>query len=120
MSTPPASPLMIPPFVSIVAGAPSSLITQRVALPQLSTSPPSAFQIRILRSAMSEGSSRITWSQPMPVRRSAIARARAASIATAVSRPSRITKSLPSPCILMKRCVIARGDLGTGGGQVHG
>ena len=56
----------MPPLVSIVTGRPSSSTTQRVALPQASTSPPSAFQIRILTSATSEGSSRITWSQPTP------------------------------------------------------
>ena len=40
--------------------APVSCTTQRVALPQLSTSPPSLFQMRILRSAMVLGSSTIS------------------------------------------------------------
>ena len=80
----------------------SAATTQRVALPQLSTSPPSLFQMRILRSAVSLGSRTISWSQPTPVRRSAIARASAGVTSNGVSRASTITKSLPRPCILWK------------------
>ena len=81
---------------------PSRSATQRVALPQASASLPSALwmRIRTWASGWRGGSSRITWSQPMPVRRSASARAAAASTAIAVRRPSSTTKSLPSPCIL--------------------
>src|SRR6185437_6982103 len=43
-----------------------------------------------------------SWSQPMPVLRSAMAWARASSSAKAARRASMTTKSLPSPCILMK------------------
>src|SRR3954468_24167169 len=116
MSTLPASPFRMPALVSIV-DAPS-IRTQRLALPQASTSPPSAFQIRILTSATSDGSSTITWSQPTPVRRSAIARARASSIATAPSRASKMAKSLPRACILWNRVMSSR-DLGSGGSKVH-
>src|SRR6476661_8440502 len=45
----------------------------------------------------------------MPVLRSAIALARRGVTSTGFSRPSRITKSLPSPCILSKRCLILLG-----------
>ena len=89
-----------PPAVSIVAALPISCATQRVALPHAPASPPSAFQMRILTSAAPEGSSRISWSQPTPRFRSAIARARAPVISTGPKRPSITTKSLPSPCIL--------------------
>src|SRR5579859_5295092 len=102
MLAPPVVRLLdrMPPSVSIEGSPPSSVATQRVALPQASTSPPSALKIRIFAVATSEGSIRISWSQPMPVWRSAMARARAADIATARSRASNTTKSLPSPCIL--------------------
>jgi hypothetical protein len=46
-----------------------------VALPQASTSPPSAFQIRMKASARVEGSMAMIWSQPTPLSRSAMARA---------------------------------------------
>ncbi len=64
-----------PPALSML-WAPVSWTTQRVAFPQLSTSPPSLFQMRIRRSALSLGSSTISWSQPTPIRRSAMLRAR--------------------------------------------
>ena len=75
---------------------------QRVALPQLSTSPPSLFQMRMVTSALAEGSSTISWSQPMPVLRSAMARAFASSMASERFRASNTTKSFPSPFILRK------------------
>ena len=75
---------------------------QREALPQLSTSKPSLFQMRMRTSATSDGSSTITWSQPMPVLRSAMARAFASSMEMARERASSTTKSLPSPFILRK------------------
>ena len=74
--------------------------------------------MRILRSAVSLGSSTISWSQPTPVRRSAMARASAGVTSNGVSRASTITKSLPRPCILWKCRRIGR-DLGSGPGQVH-
>ena len=46
---------------------------QREALPQLSTSKPSLFQMRMRTSAVFEGSSMISWSQPIPFLRSAMA-----------------------------------------------
>src|SRR3954447_13749150 len=101
-SAPRFSPCSSPPAVSMLA-APVSWTTQRVALPQLSTSPPSLFQMRILRSAMALGSSAISWSQPTPGRRSAIARPSDGVTSNGSSRASIITKSLPSPCILSKR-----------------
>ena len=68
------------PAVSMVtAGRPVSpnrrSAMQREALPQLSTSSPALFQMRMRTSAAAEGSSTISWSQPMPVLRSAMARA---------------------------------------------
>ena len=75
---------------------------QRVALPQLSTSTPSLFQIRMVTSACADGSSTISWSQPMPVLRSAMARAFASSMAMGLRRASNTTKSFPSPFILRK------------------
>src|SRR5476651_2706157 len=75
---------------------------QREALPQDGTSPPSAFQIRIRTSAIDEFSITISWSQPMPVLRLAMARACASEMAMGVLRASSTTKSLPSPFILRK------------------
>ena len=77
--------------------------TQRAALPQASASPPSAlWMVNAASAAPSAGSRRtISWSQPMPVRRCAIARTRSAPSAISRRLASRITKSLPSPCILV-------------------
>ena len=97
-----------PPAVSIVQSPPSRVATQRVALPQAETSEPSAFQIRIATSATSQDARTMSWSQPMPVWRSAIATAASRPIATGCARVSITTKSLPRPCILLKRMVIAR------------
>src|SRR5689334_22624422 len=99
--------------------APVSCTTQRVALPQLWTSPPSAFQIRMRRSDCSLGSSTISWSHPMPRRRSAMARASGALTSNGSSRASTITKSLPRPCILWKGRFMLGGHLGSGQVQVH-
>src|SRR5215217_6900148 len=74
--------------------------------------------MRILSSALSLGSSTISWSQPTPVRRSAIALASGGVTSNGVSRASTITKSLPRPCILWKCRRIGR-DLGSGPVQVH-
>ncbi len=64
------------------------------------------------------GSSTISWSQPMPVRRSQMARASAGVTSSASFRASRITKSLPRPCILWKGRRMGR-DLGSGRARVH-
>ena len=113
-----AEPLINPPSVSMLVSPPSRRATQRVTLPQAPTSPPSLLKMRILTSARVDGSSRISWSQPMPVfSRLAIARARASSISTTLSRASKMTKSLPRPCILWKRTIA--GDLGSERFQVH-
>ncbi len=77
----------------------SSQPTQRAALPHCSTAPPSAFQIRMKASAFGEGSMAISWSQPIPLSRSAIARASASLGANGCERASTTTKSLPSPFI---------------------
>ena len=55
----PGSVWRIPPSVSISAGPCISSAIQRVALPQASTSPPSALKIRIFASATLDGSSKI-------------------------------------------------------------
>src|SRR5580700_3705941 len=80
----------------------TSLAMHRLALPQASASLPSALRMRMKACAARwlGGSIRISWSQPMPVRRSASARATAASMASSCRRRSSTTKSLPSPCIL--------------------
>ncbi len=81
----------------------SSHPTQRVALPQAATSPPSAFQIRMKASAGSSGvagSMAISWSQPMPRARSAMARTSSTVGAKGAERASTTTKSLPVPFIL--------------------
>ena len=54
--------------------AATSAATQRAALPQAPTSPPSAFQMRMNTSALRDGSSAMSWSQPIPSLRSAMAR----------------------------------------------
>jgi hypothetical protein len=74
--------------------------TQREALPQDSTSPPSLFQMRMRTSAPFEGSITISWSHPMPDCRSAMAWTCAGDSVTGSRRPSRITNSFPSPFIL--------------------
>jgi hypothetical protein len=78
--------------------------TQRVAFPQASTSPPSALRMRMKTSAAPfvGGSMVISWSQPTPTRRSATARAAAASRTKGSARASTTTKSLPRPCIFVK------------------
>src|SRR4051812_6958761 len=63
------------------------------------------------RSALSLGSSRMSWSHPTPVRRSAIAFARAGPTSNGCSRASTMTKSLPRPCILSKRRFMSSGEL---------
>ncbi len=86
------------------AASASSQPTQRVALPQASTSPPSAFQMRMKASAPGAsggaGSMAISWSQPTPDARSAMARTSASVGANAAERASTTTKSLPVPFIL--------------------
>src|SRR5438270_3602099 len=109
-SAPTSLPSSSPPALSI-RRAPVSWTTHLVALPQLSTSPPSLFQIRMRRSASSLGSSTISWSQPTPLRRSAIARARGGETSNGSERASITTKSLPSPCILSKRRFIVSDEL---------
>ena len=105
ISTATCSPIMrvirIPALVSIVAGDFSnSQPMQRVALPQASTSLPSALMMRMVTSALLEGSSRITWSQPMPDSLSAsFCQLR---VGITCERPSSTTKSLPNPSIFMK------------------
>ena len=93
-----------PAFVSITASSPpeaciSSQPTQRVPLPQAETSSPSAFQNRTWASAVSDGSTTISWSQPIPVVRSAMARTSSGVGAKGAVRVSTTTKSLPSPFI---------------------
>jgi hypothetical protein len=79
--------------------------TQRVALPQAATSEPSALKMRMNTSAPRDGSSTITWSQPMPARRSASRRASSGPIEIGWARPSSTTKSLPRPFIFQKGIV---------------
>jgi hypothetical protein len=65
--------------------------------------------MRMRASAVSLGSRRMSWSQPIPVRRSASARAFASSISSGASRASKMTKSLPRPCIFRnRRFIVAR------------
>ena len=89
----------------------TSAATQRVPLPQASTSPPSALRMRMKISAPGAlGFSRMSsWSQPTPVCRSAIARAALPSSASAWARASSTTKSFPSPFILRKLVPRMRG-----------
>src|SRR6185437_10289720 len=86
----------------------SSQPTQRVALPQASTSPPSAFQMRMKASAFCEDSMAMSWSQPTPLVRSAMARACSAAGRNGASRASTTTKSLPSPFIFRNGRLMAR------------
>ena len=73
--------------------------TQRVPLPQAPTSSPSAFQKRARASAPSAASMTISWSQPTPPVRSAMARTWSAVGTNGALRVSITTKSLPSPFI---------------------
>ncbi len=66
------------------------------------------------------GSMTMNWSQPMPVRRSAIAAARAAVSPSGAARSSSTTKSLPQPCILMKGVGMAPPLYGGGCGGASG
>lgn len=75
---------------------------QREALPQLSTSPPDWLKMRIRTSARSDRSITISWSQPIPRLRSAMARTSASVSESGRTRASKTTKSLPSPFILRK------------------
>ena len=61
---------------SVFFSAISSEATQRLALPQAATSPPSALRMRMKASARAAagGSMTMSWSQPTPVCRSAMAR----------------------------------------------
>ncbi len=79
--------------------------TQRVALPQAPASAPSGLRMRMKASALEPnggGSMVMNWSQPMPVRRSASAAARAGVKPNVPVRSSNTTKSLPQPCIFQK------------------
>ena len=77
----------------------SSQPTQRVPLPQAPISSPSEFQKRTRASTPSPGSMAISWSQPIPPARSAMARTCSALGANGALRASTTTKSLPSPFI---------------------
>src|SRR6185369_8911178 len=116
-SAPRSSPSSSPPSLSI-RRAPVSWTKQRVALPQLSTSPPSLFQIRILRSADWLGSSTISWSQPMPVRRSASARARRRDVERRFARIDD-HEIVAEPMHLVEVAAHWARDLGSAPGQVH-
>ena len=103
-----AAAASVPAAVSRTARSrPLSAISRRAAqrapLPHAAAAPPSALNTRMKASARAEGSSTMTWSQPIPVRRSATARASSGASATGAARPSNTAKSLPSPCILTKR-----------------
>ena len=100
--------------------------TQRVALPQAPASAPSGLRMRMKASALElggGGSMAMNWSQPMPVRRSAIAAARRGVRPSGPARSSNTTKSLPQPCILRKRAMgrvyAAVGGWGEGDGVVR-
>ena len=83
--------------------------THRVALPQADTSSPWAFQMRMKASPVGDGSMAISWSQPIPVRRSARARTASAVGRNGVSpRVSTMMKSLPNPFILRNARVMLR------------
>jgi hypothetical protein len=56
--------------------------------------------MRMKASAVGDGSIAISWSQPTPLARSAMARASASLGANGCDRASTTTKSLPSPFIL--------------------
>ena len=109
-----------PPPVAMVTGSPWSSATARAALPQASTSLPSELKIRIRKACCALGSSSTSWSKPMPVRRSPSARATAGVIAgSGAARASSTTKSLPSPCILMKGTSLTCPHLCTRGSGVQ-
>src|SRR5690606_27664105 len=84
---------------------PSQAATQRAPLPHWPEAEPSAIQMRspATAPALAGGSMVRIWSQPTPVRRSARARQRSGAGGAAPSRRSITTKSLPAPCILVKR-----------------
>ena len=85
--------------------------TARVALPQASTSPPSALKMRMRKSAARGGFEQDQLVAADPGRAGRPARAASAarrSAAAASARASSTTKSLPRPCILMKGTRIAR------------
>ena len=73
--------------------------TQRAALPHCSTSPPSAFQMRMKASALAEGSMAISWSQPIPPRGRRWRAPPPDAGREGSARASTTTKSLPSPFI---------------------
>src|SRR5690606_24936622 len=83
----------------------SQAATQRAPLPHWIAALPSAFQIRYdaTEPSLRGGSMVRIWSQPTPLWRSPSARLSAASGGGVPSRRSRTTKSLPAPCILLKR-----------------
>src|SRR6266849_1601091 len=82
----------------------TSAAMQRVPLPQASASPPSALRMRMKTSAprVFAFSRTRSWSQPTPLCRSAMARTAFSASASLRPRASMTTKSLPSPCILVK------------------
>src|SRR5690606_25003597 len=83
----------------------SQAATQRAPLPHWRDGEPSAFQIPYAATAPGVRGAAIVriWSQPTPRWRSAISRQRAGSGGGAPLRRSSTTKSLPAPCILLKR-----------------
>ncbi len=82
---------------------------QRAPLPHCSTSPPSALWIRYSKSIPGAGEGRTLriWSAPTPKWRSARKRYWAADSPRHPRVSSSTTKSLPAPCILVKRTCIA-------------
>src|SRR5690606_3525332 len=98
LSTSKRSPRALPSRTSHAA-------TQRAPLPHWIAALPSEFQIRYEATApaLRGGSMVRIWSQPTPLWRSPSARPSAASGGGVPSRRSCTTKSLPAPCILLKR-----------------
>ena len=87
------------PFAAPISRAKAA--THRAPLPHSSASEPSGLKNLIEKSAREDFPTRITPSQPTPIRRAAIAAIRRPSQGKEPSRSSTMTKSLPAPCIFV-------------------
>ena len=81
----------------------SQRAAQRMPLPHISASVPSALIVRMRTSAIDEASKTMQPSAPMPARRSQTQRAKEATSLSGATRASMTTKSLCAPCIFVTR-----------------
>ena len=110
-STPaPVSAVKLPSRSETSPRSTANLAKQRMPLPHISPSEASGLNMRMRRSATSEGSASSRPSEPTPKWRSDTAAASAPQ-SRSISRASTTTKSLPAPCIFAKSIAVSRCEL---------